>query len=169
MSAENLKRAAELFAAKSDKSADEVLKELKTLAKQLGDETKAIVKYKSDHKFELSRAAPKEFKVRVIAKEQARKQAVESGVEMDVASLTLISDDGKTANLHVLTLWGDRIQFLDQLELNKTYSLLGRIQERRGVKRLVGISNVKPIDDSEVVALRDLGKRNIKLPTPAHV
>jgi len=153
----SLEEKVEKLAKKTGRSSKEIMSELKEMVnkKIVPDPQKALIKWKSDHKFELTAQPIKEHYCQVIGKTAPRRMDIR-GQEFDVATIHLLTEiQGKLDRVE-LRLWQESTRFYNELELGKTYAITARFRREAPINRLVAIQSVKPIPSDKAPSILKL-------------
>ena len=152
------------LAEQTEKSADEVNKEIMKLINSGYSEAGAIATWKSTNKQLLGTKI--DFNVRVIGKDGIRTAKIDAEHSQRVTNLTFIAltPEG-TISVKGSTLWGERVEMAEKFRMGKTYHV--RAKERGG--NLTYMKEPEEIDDNLVPTVWDLPNYGVIFAKPGQI
>lgn len=155
MSQKEIDKAVELLIKDFDVEEPDIKKSIKEDVKAGYSLVGAVAKFRSENRFR-KRQVGQEYVGRVIGKEGKRMQDLGGGRASAVSSIAFLMKEAGVPVTREATFWGDeRVDDALKMEYLKCYQFKA---VKRANGNLMRVTNIKPIDDSAVMEVKELPK-----------
>ena len=152
------------LATKLGKPNEVIASEINKLVEGGKTEKQAVLTFQSANSLRLASPEPAEYQVRIIGKQEPKKQTGKDGTPITVASADGIIDLEGVPKPVQMTFW-NAVNLYSELKLGVVSKIRGRLVTKGRSLALVGIDSVVLGTQEAVTAIKDMEKKGITLPT----